>query len=128
MLLALRLLYEKTLQPILFPVIGGARKRKLRPPVQPLFRQDGEVELPSISIQSSLGNFYVTGRAEIILSSVQAKIDLGIFEIEGSAEIKMKGIESRFQLGYEDRSSVILGAIRDSNDDEEAALMLFLSK
>lgn len=126
MLLALRLLYER-ITTELFPVIGGARKRKLRVPVPAFYSQKGEVELKSISIDSSLGEFYVTGQGRAFLSSATAKFDLGILGIEASATVPLKGVEMKFTNGYEPPfSSVTLGTRVEPNDDEEAMTALFL--
>lgn len=127
MLLALRLLYEKVSAQILFPVIGGARKRKLRVPVPAFYSQKGEVELKGIAIHSSLGEFYVTGTARAFLESATANFELGIIQISASATVPLKGAELKFQNGYEPPfSSVTLGTRIEISDDEEAMAILFL--
>lgn len=128
MLLALRLLYEQVTERILFPVIGGARKRKLRPPVKPFFSEKAAVELKGIALHSSAGELYVTASARLLLSSATAKFDLGIFGIEASATIPIKGRELKIKNSAEpDFCFVTLGVRAEYSDDVEAAMLLFLS-
>lgn len=125
MLLALRLLYESTIETV---VKRPARKysKKLPPRFTPLFQEDAEILLSGVRCKVGVGRLGIIASAVAFLRSGIVQCRAGIIGVSVSVEARLKGARVIVNNSHESRiSSVTLGAKNvHYSDDDEVALLL----